>query len=120
MKLLIDMNLSPLWATFLADRGFDVVHWCEIGVASAPDAEIMKYAESNGFVIFTHDLDFGAILAARKAGGPSVIQIRAQDVLPVAMGEIVIRALSAAHGYLESGALVTIDPKRHRIRLLPL
>jgi predicted nuclease of predicted toxin-antitoxin system len=31
MKLLIDMNLSPLWVQFLADSGFDSIHWSDIG-----------------------------------------------------------------------------------------
>jgi len=53
----------------------------------------MDYAGDNGFVIFTHDLDFGALLASRKSRQPSVIQIRTQDTLPTAIGEMVVRAL---------------------------
>jgi predicted nuclease of predicted toxin-antitoxin system len=41
MRLLIDMNLSPLWVQFLADAGFDSIHWSQIGLASAPDIQIM-------------------------------------------------------------------------------
>jgi predicted nuclease of predicted toxin-antitoxin system len=43
------------------------------------------YAAANGLVIFTNDLDFGALLADREARKPSVIQIRTQDVLPEAL-----------------------------------
>jgi predicted nuclease of predicted toxin-antitoxin system len=82
MKLLIDMNLSPAWVQFLADSGFDSVHWSSIGRPSAPDTQIMDYASANGLVVFTHDLDFGALLAKRKTRQPSVLQVRAQDVLP--------------------------------------
>ena len=46
MKLLIDMNLSPLWVQFLADSGFDSIHWSEIGQPSAPDTEIMDHASA--------------------------------------------------------------------------
>jgi predicted nuclease of predicted toxin-antitoxin system len=80
----------------------------------------MKHAEANGLVIFTHDLDFGSLLAARKIRGPSVIQVRAQDVLPATIGELVLRALSSTRSYLEAGALITIEAARHRVRLLPL
>jgi predicted nuclease of predicted toxin-antitoxin system len=66
MKLLIDMNLSPLWVKFFADSGYGSIHWSEIGEPWAPDGEIMDYAGANGFVIFTHDLDFGALLARRR------------------------------------------------------
>jgi predicted nuclease of predicted toxin-antitoxin system len=80
----------------------------------------MDYARENGLLVFTHDLDFGALLAQKQSRGPSVIQIRTQDVLPKAIGEMVIRALHAARHHLESGALVTVDPNRHRIRVLPI
>jgi predicted nuclease of predicted toxin-antitoxin system len=120
MKILIDMNLSPLWVQFLTDSGFDSVHWSSIDPPAAPDPQIMDYASANGMVIFTHDLDFGALLASRKTNQPSVIQIRAQDVLPAAMGGLVLRALEASRSHLEAGALVTVDPNRHRIRLLPI
>jgi len=120
MKLLIDMNLSPLWVEFLASSGFDSIHWSEIGQPSAPDSQIMDYAAANELVVFTHDLDFGALLANRNSCQPSVIQIRTQDVLPAAIGQIVIRALRASRSQLEAGALVTVDPSRNRIRLLPI
>jgi predicted nuclease of predicted toxin-antitoxin system len=77
MKFLIDMNLSPLWVKFLDDSGFDSVHWSKIGQPSAPDSQIMDYATANDLVIFTHDLDFGALLATRNHRRPSVVQIRA-------------------------------------------
>ncbi|MBU0500305.1 MAG: hypothetical protein KJ558_02610 [Gammaproteobacteria bacterium] len=68
----------------------------------------------------THDLDFGALLHATNAVGPSVIQIRAENILPDAMGAIVLETLSSVAHQLESGALVSIDPRKHRIKLLPL
>ena len=120
MKFLVDMNLSPLWAPFLSDHGYLAVHWSAVGAATAPDSEILEYAAGNGFVVLTHDLDFGALLAARKAPGPSVIQIRAQDVLPAALGESVIHAVNAARAQLEQGAIVTLDILNRRVRLLPI
>jgi hypothetical protein len=71
MKILVDMNLSPAWVPFLNGRGFQASHWSGVGAASAPDAEILEYAETHGFVLFTHDLDFGMLLAARGAKAPS-------------------------------------------------
>jgi predicted nuclease of predicted toxin-antitoxin system len=120
MKLLIDMNLSPLWTPFPASHGYEAVHWSAIGDVSAPDSEILRYAAEHGYVVFTHDLDFGMLLAAGKLRRPSVIQVRSQDVLPWAIGETVVRAIAAARAHLETGVLITIDPARHRIRLLPI
>lgn len=75
MKLLIDMNLSPLWATTLSSVGLEAVHWSSVGKAYDPDTVLFAYAQLNNFVVFTHDLDFGAILAATNSNSPSVIQL---------------------------------------------
>jgi len=120
MKILIDMNLSPLWVEFLAESGYDAVHWSSVGAPTAADAQILEHAATHGFAIFTHDLDFGALLAAAKASRPSVIQVRTQDVLPAAIGDVVLTALTSCRPYLEAGALVTVDQSRSRIRILPI
>jgi len=91
-----------------------------IGRADAGDSEILDYAREEQCVVFTHDLDFGTLLALLKANRPSVIQVRFQDIMPSAVGELVIHALHAAREQLEAGALVTIDAARRRIRLLPI
>jgi predicted nuclease of predicted toxin-antitoxin system len=120
MKLLIDMNLSPRWASILIDAAFDAAHWSTLGAPDAPDEEIVAFARTNGFVIVTHDLDFGAILAAMHGDKPSVVQIRAANVSPDAIGGQVISALRRMSAELEHGALLTVDPVRMRISLLPL
>jgi predicted nuclease of predicted toxin-antitoxin system len=120
MKILVDMNLSPTWVYFLAAHRIEAVHWSAIGEATAPDSLILEYAVTNGFVVFTHDLDFGMLLAARKSHGPSVIQVRTQDVLPTAIGAVVLRAIEASRSHLEAGAIVTVDLVQNRIRLLPM
>ena len=120
MKLLIDMNLSPTWVSVLKEAGLEPVHWSSIGRPDAPDNEILGYARSNGYVVFTHDLDFGTILAATKANYPSVIQIRSQNVAPEHLGRLVVSALHQFEKYLKAGALVTVDEKKLRVRILPL
>ena len=63
MKLLIDMNLSPLWVGFLASRGVEAVHWSTVGDPRAKDSTIMEWewARAGGYVVFTHDLDFSTL-----------------------------------------------------------
>ena len=39
MKVLVDMNLSPGWVSFLAEAGFEAVHWSDVGAGNAPDSE---------------------------------------------------------------------------------
>ena len=120
MKLLIDMNLSPRWVKLLADAGIDATHWSMLGAANAPDVEIAAFARTNGYVVLTHDLDFGAILAATQGDKPSVVQIRSEDVSPNVIGTPVIDALRQMSPELDEGALLMIDPSRTRLRLLPL
>lgn len=120
MKLLVDMNLSPSWIEELVAAGFETVHWSTVGAANATDAAIMEFARTHDYVVLTHDLDFGAILAATHGAKPSVAQIRADDVRPSAIGRQVVDALRQMSSELDSGALLTIDPSRTRVRILPL
>ncbi len=120
MKLLVDMNLSPRWIGLLVDNGIEAAHWSTLGANNAPDTEIMTYASANGYVVLTHDLDFSAILAATHGEKPSVVQIRADDVSPDIIGLQVITALRQMASELADGALLTIEPNRTRMRLLPL
>ncbi len=57
------MNLSPDWVPFLHEHGLEAVHWSAVGAHTAPDSEIMQWARDNIRVVFTHDLDFGILLA---------------------------------------------------------
>ncbi len=120
MKLLVDMNLSPRLAELLTHGGVNAVHWSKVGSPDAPDHELMGYARTQGFVVLTHDLDFSAILAATDAEKPSVIQLRVADLTPENLVNSVIAAIKQTEDALEEGALLTIDPARSRIRLLPL
>jgi predicted nuclease of predicted toxin-antitoxin system len=119
MKLLIDMNLSPLWVEGLTREGFEAVHWSSVGGAPAKDTEIMEYAVRGGFVVLTHDLDFSAILAASRGVRPSVVQIRAADPSFETVGKAVVSALRQMGDELAKGALLSVDPKRVRARILP-
>lgn len=120
MKILIDMNLSPEWVAAFKAKGFDAVHWASVGDARAEDSVIMEYARANGFIVFTHDLDFGTLLALTHAKGPSVIQVRAQDIMPSALSGRLVSILKQYQATLENGALVTIDEAKARVRVLPI
>ena len=58
--------------------------------------------------------------ACRYGEKPSVVQIRAKDVSPDVIGRQVIIALRQMASELEEGALLTVDPIRTRLRVLPL
>jgi predicted nuclease of predicted toxin-antitoxin system len=119
VKVLIDMNHSPDWVPLLQREGWDCVHWSTVGDPRATDDILMAWALANGFIVFTHDLDFGTTLALTHAKGPSVLQVRGQNVLPDHMGPFVIAALRQHDSDLAAGALVVVDESKCRVRVLP-
>ena len=120
MKLLIDMNLSPHLVRFFKDRGYEAIHWIDIGDPGATDREIMAWAKERGYVVVTHDLDFGAILAATEASFPSVVQVRTLDVSPESIGPKLADLIEMYRKPLEEGALIVLDDAKVRVRILPL
>lgn len=80
----------------------------------------MAWARANQYVVFTHDLDFGTMLALSHESGPSVLQVRADNILPERVERLVIAALTQHETDLSAGALVVIDQSRSRVRLLPI
>ena len=119
MKLLIDMNLSPGWEKVFHEQGWETRHWSMVGDPCAPDTAIMEWARVNGYSVFTHDLDFGIVLSSTRARGPSIIQVRTQYVLPESLGPELVRILRNYESAIESGALITVDKNKSRIRILP-
>jgi len=93
MRFLVDVNLTPEWVTCLQVAGYGAVHWCQIGLVNALDEELIDHAAENNFIVFTQDLDFGSILARSGAAGPSVLQLREQEVDPQGIGDAVVAAI---------------------------
>jgi len=120
VKVLVDMNLAPAWVEFFAANGLEASHWSAVGDPRAPDAVIMAWARENSCVVFTHDLDFAALLAHAASIGPSVLLVRTQDVLPDALGSRVVGPPRDHAVELTKGAIVTLDDANARVRVLPI
>ena len=120
MKIVIDMNIPPTWVSVFEAAGYQAVHWSTVGDIKATDTTIMAWAVNNGYMVFTHDLDFGTLLAISEADTPSVIQVRTQDVFPDKLGKIVLDALKQFQSELETGALVTVNEAQAKARILPI
>ena len=69
MKVVVDMDLPPAWVPVLEAGGNTAVHWSAVGDPKATDAVVMAWARANACVVFTHDLDFGALLAITAQAG---------------------------------------------------
>jgi predicted nuclease of predicted toxin-antitoxin system len=120
MRLLLDMNLSPQWVQVLEARGHECHHWSQVGQGDDPDESLLVWAHTHGAVLITADLDFGLLLARSGQRSPSLVQIRSKGTLPEDIAESLVEALRTAEPHLSQGALVTVEPERHRVRILPI
>ena len=120
LEILVDMNLSPDWVPLLEQAGFAARHWSRIGAPTATDESIMRWAAAHGYLVFTHDLDFGTVLALTHTSRPSVFQIRTIGITPARIGPLVVAALRQHEQELTAGAIVVVDEQRRRVRILPL
>jgi len=121
MKLLVDMNLTPRWVSFLKKSGWESQHWSAIRDPCATDRAITAWARQNNFVILTNDSDFPQILAYTRESGPSVVLMRGAPLTPEIRGAALILALDKFRDELEAGAIATMDwGDKLRVRVLPL
>lgn len=120
MKILLDMNIPAKYAALLSNKGIEFLRWSDVGSPNAKDSQIMAYARDNGYIVLTFDLDFGAILSGTHDSKPSIVQIRASIRCAEQTVDFIAAALSQSAYELNQGAILTIDSKKSRIRLLPL
>ncbi len=118
MRFLADMGISPRTVTFLRERGYEAVHLHEEGLDRLEDAAILAKAREEGFILLTHDLDFGELVAASGAQLPSVIVFRLRNMRPENVNKYLLVEEHA--GVLASGAIISVTEGRIRIRALPL
>ncbi len=120
IRLVVDISLSPDCVDVFVRHGWPAVHWSTVGDPRANDRTVMAWVRAHGHIVFTHDLDFGTLLALTRDSGPSIIQVRAHDVLPDHLGRIVIKTIRTCESQLHRGAIVTVDELRSRVRILPI
>jgi predicted nuclease of predicted toxin-antitoxin system len=120
MRFLGDMGISPRGIAFLRDQGFEAVHLHELGLERLPDAEIVTIARHEGYIVLTHDLDLGELLATSGADVPSVVIFRLQDMRPESVNGYLRVLVTEHHSVLNEGAVVAVSEGRIRVRKLPI
>ena len=55
--------------------------------------KLMTWARTHKHIVFTNDMDFGALLAMTRAVGPGVVQIRDQDLMSEDLASLVTSIL---------------------------
>lgn len=119
MRLLADMGVSPKIVEWLRGAGHDVAELREQGLERSPDADIFEKAAVEARTILTFDLDFGEIVALSGGRTISVIVFRLPDARPATVIDCLANVLAQSTAAIEAGAIVVVEPSRHRVRRLP-
>jgi predicted nuclease of predicted toxin-antitoxin system len=114
MKLLLPRGT----ASILRAQGLDVVHVCEIGMSRAGDGAVLQRARDEDRIAVTLDADFHTILAISGQASPSVIRICIEGLRADRLAALLIDVIVEAKRALDSGALLTVQSHRIRIRKL--
>ena len=120
MKFLADMGISPRSVAFLRDLSYEAVHLHELGLDRLPDAEILAKARREGYVLLTHDLDFGELLAISGAEIPSVVIFRLRNMRPLSVNHYLRILITEHQASMEQGAIFSVTEGRIRVRTLPI
>ena len=121
MKLLVDNALSPVLAELLRNAGHEAVHVRDIGLHHAADEDIFDRAVADDLVLVTADTDFGTLLARRSTSKPSLILFRGEGSRrPDVLAALMLSNLAQLTDSLSAGCIVTFEPARLRVRLLPI
>ena len=113
MKLLLDTCVWGGAKKTLESFGHDVV-WTGDWSKDPGDEEILATANNEGRILVTLDKDFGEIAIVK--GKPHSGILRLVNLSANQQGIVCLRVIEAYGQVLQSGAIVTVEPGRIRIR----
>ena len=113
MKVLLDTRVSAGVPKALAAAGYDVV-WVGDWPRDPGDIEILAHARQESRILVTLDKDFGELAIVRRQPHCGIVR-------PVALStsqqvEVCLTVLARYGPELESGAIVTAESSRIRVR----
>jgi predicted nuclease of predicted toxin-antitoxin system len=113
LKILLDSCVWALTTQTLEELGHDVV-WAGSWKKDPGDEEVLARAHREGRILVTLDKDFGelAVVFRKPHGGI----IRLVGISAVQQAEICHQVIKRYGAKLKSGALVTVDSRRVRLR----
>lgn len=120
MRLLADMNISPLTVIALRNEGWDIIRVSEVLPIDADDVDILTWARGQGCVVITQDLDFSTLLALGGHSEPSLITLRLGNSDPQTITDALLAILPQVEVDLQRGSAVTVSERAIRIRPLPI
>ena len=113
MKILVDACVSAGVPRALVEAGYDVVY-----VADWPsdpgDVEILENAHQGARILVALDKDFGELAIVRGLAHSGIVRLVALSISKQV--EVCLSALARYGALLESGAIVTAEAGRVRVR----
>ena len=113
MKVLVDTCVSAGVPRALAEAGHDVVYTAD-WPSDPGDAEILERAHEESRILVTLDKDFGELAIVRGQAHAGIVRLVALSTSKQV--EVCISVLVRYGALLESGAIVTVEAGRVRVR----
>lgn len=114
--LLADENIHPEVTQALAAQGKQVRTVQAEGLTGHDDAEILRHAHKRGWVVLTHDADFGTLSIRLKEPYTGIIYLRPGHINPAVVLEV-LEAVDSLPMSLEPPFLVVAERRKATIRL---
>ena len=113
MKLLLDTCIAGAAAASLRAVGHDVI-WAGDWPADPGDDEIMVLVHQEGRILITLDKDFGELAVVHEQAHAGIIRLVVLSASQQAPTCLMV--LNRYGTELQSGAIVTVEPRRIRVR----
>lgn len=113
MKLLLDTCVWGGSRNTLEEAGHDVI-WSGDWPEDPGDSEILSQAYREGRILITLDKDFGELAIIRGASHCGIIRL--VSISARKQAEVCNRVISLHGDELQSGAIITVESGRLRIR----
>ncbi|HKV86163.1 MAG TPA: DUF5615 family PIN-like protein [Ktedonobacterales bacterium] len=112
----MDENLPRLLTPLLRAAGYHAEDARDVGLATHPDADVWRYAQTHACALITQDGDFADIRAYSPPHAGIVI-LDVPDRLSIALKmRIALDGLAQLAGQSLADAVVTISPGQVRVR----
>lgn len=105
MRFVVDAQLPPTLARFLASLGEEAIHVLDAGLLEADDGEIWSFALENDWVIIIKDDDFQFRASVSKLY-PKIIWVRVGNCSKQKLLEIFRKHWETIKQELEAGAFL--------------
>ena len=107
MNVVVDMNLSPDWDGFLTRAGFVSVHWSDEGPPNATDADLLRWAAENDYVVLTADWNVSAQSGTGQPK-PGIVVLGTGVLTPSRLGDAVVQAIRQSEKDLRLGTVIAV------------